>query len=355
MPISPKVANDIKAYAQKLGRTEAELTASYNAFYTEEKALHPQMNEEQLMQRANFRLYASVKSELRSPAVACDIMVIAQTTARDVTETQRRDAVALWKSNPEEALRRRVVDADGNPIDSRATWEDGRPNPFFGKKIEPTFIRTMFGIGKPLGDKNPIQFFALSQFNEASQTILPEGKTVRLRAIIKGSEGMYTANTYRLAAGQYAEVAPLINKPLLDILREAPPTLKATIGGLMEWHNLHKDDARRVAIVEGDVTYVNRDPNANGNYLIVMEDVTAAGPEMTEAEGITVFTDRAPDFGVASKIIVVGRTTLGQGYNPDTRQADASMPKRVIINAYAVYVDPLYRVPPNEDRVISSK
>ena len=57
------------------------------------------------------------------------------------------------------------------------------------------------------------------------------------------------------------------------------------------------------------------------------------------------------DFGTGSRVVVVGRTVVGPGFDRETRQIDTSI-QRTMINAFGVWAEPEFLIPIEEERVI---
>ena len=114
---------------------------------------------------------------------------------------------------------------------------------------------------------------------------------------------------------------------------------------------MHQGDPERICIFEGDVVFIRSEPTSVGNRLMVVEDETLLD---LDAEGITVWIHQdiahMIDFGVGSRVVVVGRTVTMPGFNRETRQIDRSI-TRIGINAFGVFADPKFKVPIDEQTV----
>jgi len=74
------------------------------------------------MSRALNRLKLIYKKQLRSPAVGFEGIVLGAEEPRDMNARLIRDAIGMFKLNPQAAVSQGVTNEDGQPLDTRATW-----------------------------------------------------------------------------------------------------------------------------------------------------------------------------------------------------------------------------------------
>jgi len=273
----------------------------------------------------------------------------------DVTAKQRAYAEHLFRTDPEKAVREGYTDVNGTPLDIRETLPTGAKNPFYGKPLRPVFVRQSVGIGRPArgGD---LKLMILTQMLDQAKNPPPLGKSVRFLGRMRLQDELhYQINSVRatkfnpVTLKEFPEVAP---QTVVKILQDAPDVYKVTCADLEAWHREHASDIRRVCILEGDVMLIRREPTAFGSYMMVIEDETIMD---LAGVGITVWVHEdikhMLDFAVGSRVIIVGRTVIGPGWNPETRQLDREI-ERVMVNAFGVWAIPEYKIPLEEERVL---
>lgn len=320
-------------YAEKLGRPKEYFEQLYQQFLAELKKFHPEEDEEKLKIKAKFLVYRQVKAELRSPAIAFEGIVIGYSDLRDITAAQRNQALEMYRLDPIKAIQEGWTDEHGTPLDNRPTLPNGRENPFYGKPLQPVFVRESFIIGKHYGKDEAMRLIIVQQIGERARMKPPLFKYVTFRA----NERSVTPNRIIARAGSPTRFDVLPKQvDIASLLRDAPENFKVPmLADLMQWHNAHADDRFRVCVIEGDVVQVRNEPSSIGNKMIVIEDESIMG---IENEGITVWVpgDFELDFGPGSHVFVVGRTAVGPGWNPETRSLDSNI-QRVMVNAFGVF------------------
>lgn len=97
---------------------------------------------EKLLQQKVQSYVAHVKRGLARFRGIC----VGVTEKRDILAGLAAQAQAAYKENPQLAVAQGLVrvEQDGTviPLDNRETWEDGTPNPNYGKPLKPVFRRT---------------------------------------------------------------------------------------------------------------------------------------------------------------------------------------------------------------------
>lgn len=374
----------LKEWADRVGRPVSELAEECKAIKASLKIAIPGRDEKWYDDAAIRREFLRIKSDLQSPAKPYDVVFLGYSGALDVTATEIAEKRALWEnlSTREQAVAegqvyrhdpsagprmqttvdgKKVDVADGMPLDTRE-WmippdpekgTPGRRNPRRGKPLAPLMIRTQIGLGKPTTGKD-IKFVSVMTTGDRVKDLPPLFKPVRSRLNLRSEDAYrYVCNAStktRYEPTVMPEFQPEMLTAVIEMLEAAPNRM--AINQLAEYHKANERDARRIVVVEGDVSRINREPTAFGSYLLVIEDVSK---EDLEAEGLTVWVpgdlEDQLDFGVGSRILVVGRTTIGAGFNRETGQLDAAI-ERILLNAVAIVALPEWRVPPEEERVI---
>ena len=144
------------------------------------------------------------------------------------------------------------------------------------------------------------------------------------------------------------EFGEVTESSVCEILADSPEEFRCELADLMDWHEEHSADQRRVVIVEADVIYVATQPNSVGSYMMVIEDESTMD---IEGEGITVFVHSQIasqlDFGAGSRVFVVARTSTGAYYDRETRTSNPEI-QVAMLNAFGVWAIPEFRIPPDE-------
>lgn len=387
--IPAEITLKIKEWAAKLGKSTEEVTTEFKGLRTMFKTSVPGKTAEWYNQTARRRLYLTIKGELHSPAKPFDVIALGYSAAIDVTAKERGEKEELWEDpetreqaviekkvyrfNPAEETTRMVFAGpekkpvpDGFVLDTRK-WmtppneekgEKGRKNPGFGKPLLPRFIRTLVHFGRPIkgGDFKLVSVMC-SQGHPSKLPTPPRGKAVRTRINLRTDKPhQYECNqstSMRFDPIVIPEFPEINDKVICGILGSAPAALRPTIAKLMDWHNDNEKNQRRLVIIEADATFISQNPTAYGSYMMVLEDESE---ENLEAEGLPCWVpgELKPildTFGPYSRVFVIGRTNIGEGYDRETRQSLPDV-KRVNLNANAIFVVPDRRVAPEEQAVV---
>jgi len=340
-----------KEWADKTGIPYDELIAKFNDNLATLKKLHPTRPEQSLTMQARYMVYASIKSRMFTRAQPFDIIFLGYNAAMDVTRAQRELALQIWRTDREKAIREGWTDAEGNPLDNRPTVPEG----LRGRRLVPTFLRQSIGIGRP-AKGGELKLTITTHIGDQASNVPPIGKPVRCLLNLRSDEPYrYIANSSKFTKYepvQMSEFPKVDEKVICDLLLKAPNDFRTTLADLHQWHLKHENDNRRICIVDANVIYQRPDPLPSGSYLLVIEDESMMD---LEGEGVTVFVNGELkdmlDFGVGSRVIVLGRTTTGPGFNRETRQLDTSI-VRTMINGFGVWAIPEFKIPKEESEVL---
>jgi len=349
---SPKTMEKLTAWAKKIGRDVDELLKRWEQEVKTAQAAFPGATREFYDTRARHAVAMSIALQLRTRAVPVNAVLIGVNVKRDITEPQRRLALEEFKKDPTAAIAKGLVNADGVPLDTRKTLGvlpsgEPRPNPRYGKPIQPFYQKNVIGIGYPIDEKaRPMKLINLVLRGPQADLEVPIGEPVRFRANVRTE----LKDKYIMASGvatvfdkhPFPEVA---GKTVIDLLNAAPPEIKPSVFELFDWHMERQEEVTRTAIIFGDAIGKSEEPSAAGGYLVLVGDVD----EDPEFEGVPCFLpenwlDTIKSFGVGSKVFVIGQTALGVDLTTGERT-------RVIINGYGIFVHPDYKVEPSETRV----
>jgi len=396
--LEEKTKKLIDEWSAKSGRPVAELVKTFEEYIVSFTKSIPGKTSTEYEDYARRKLFLDIKADMVSPAKPFDYIVFGSSTKVDGSAGDREEYRALWNNpqtraqavaegkvyqyDPSKGPRMQmVVDGkkidvpDGTPLNTRY-WmipEDkekgikGRKNPQYSKPLQPSFFKNVVGFGRPaVGGK--LKLIALMANREVADLTPPIGKAVRSKLNLKQDKDfMYVCNSsskMKYEPSTLVELEPVTDVKICEILATAPVYDKDTapngifppLSQLRNWHDANKDNKRALCVFSGDVTRINRDPTQFGSFLVVIEDTSNLD---LEAEGTPVWIpssleDQIANFGVGSKVYGIARTNIGPGFNRDTGQLDASI-ERVQLNAIAIFADPAFRVPPEEQSVIEGE
>ena len=316
----------LQQWSEKLGIPIDELTKKVEAYKANLKKLYPDKSDEWIHARAMGVLGAQLSTLLRSPAKPYKALVFGFSTVRDLNARLRREALDLFKEDPDKAIMEGyVMLEDGKPVvlDTRREL-GGRPNPRFGRPLRPVYARTVVGLCQPYTG-GPVKLFNLLD-RHAHEQELALGKTYLFRANLRREESQRRIFTSSVVT-QFQEIEPFLDQDVVTLLQNAPAEFKCSPIDLEEWHSKYGSDPYRVVIVEGDVLLSRDQPTETGNKIMSVGDVM----EDMDFPGVTVFVPPHCDvFPTGSRVIVVGMTTLGRDIFTGERT-------RIILNAYGVY------------------
>jgi len=346
--LSMQTMNMLREWAQKTGRPFEELVQLLNQHMQNIQQAHPSMKPEVVERRARFLVYRELKAAMRYPGLQTfDCVFLGLNAAMDVFARRRAEALAAYEANPEDAVRRGLCRPDGTPIfrlPSGATIDISQP----------VLLRQTVGIGRP-ATGGALKWIVMIH-RRADVNRLPPLKTpVRFSAIKRGEiDWRYSTTMTRITRFdpvQMQEFKSLDDTEICELLRTAPQQTRVTCNALSAWHATNQADRERICVLEGDSVFIRPEPTAVGNVLMIVEDETIMD---LDAEGVTVWVHRdildMINFGVGSRVLILGRTVSMPGWDRETRQIDRTV-TRIGLNAFGIYADPVFRIAPEEEAV----
>jgi len=329
-----------KMLASKLSLTTEEINKEFEEILKDEKEIHSSLPLEQQEMRSLKRLALAYKKQMRSPAVGFEGVIFATSDCVDIIAKKRREAIELFKKDPQAAVTQGVTDENGAPLDTTEIWSTGRQNPNFGKPLsEHNYLKNIWGIAKKQKDANsqPKFFQMLLTGSQATENI-PIFQSLMFQAIDKGeADGVLKLNPSsftKFVEGNF-EVPELAS-----IVKNYIPSAK--IGELRNYHELNKDGFNRIVAVEADVSMMMLEPTSVGSRIITLEDDSSL--EDFDANGLTCWVPERInlDFAEGSKIIVLGRTA--QGFKRDEEGNQTEELGDVTLNVFGIYVLPEFKI-----------
>lgn len=331
-------------WAEKLSLSKDEINAEFNRIFAEEKTIHIDLDEDQQTKRTLQRLALIYKKQLRSPAIGFEGIIIAASDCIDIVAKQKREAIALYRTDPQTAIGEGVTNEEGVPLDTKATWSTGRVNPRFGKPLpDNNFLRNIYGVAMQSKTKEMPKFFSMTlSGKKATDENLPMFKPTRFMAINKTQQE--TEAAYQLNSSSFTNF-------VVDEKMDLPEykTLIAThvetikMSELESYHTLNKDNFNRLVAVEGDVSMLNLEPTSVGSRVMAVEDPEASLEDL-DSKGLTCWTPERIkiDFAEGSKVIVLGRTAQGKKKNEQGELTEEL--GDVTLNVFGLYAIPEYKI-----------
>jgi hypothetical protein len=312
----------------------------------------PDKNAKFYIDRANFFVFRDVKASRFTRSKPIKEIILGFNQEYDLSSAKRKIAEDMYNTEREKAIREKITDEMGVPLDNEARMPWGDSNPNYGQPLEPRYIRQSVGIGR-LADGTGLKL-SVNTHNGAQALIpIPTGKGIELTGTIKSSDDlrqMINISSQAKYEDTVFEEFPggVDASTVCELLAGAPDEYKSDLAGLEAWHKAHEGDRQRFVILEVDAMYIATEPMSTGNWLMIVQDESVMD---VEAEGTTVFIHPQiaymVDFANFSKIYVIGRTQMGNAYNRETKKADPTK-KRVLINAFGVWAIPEYKIPREE-------
>lgn len=338
--MDPKNVQKINTWAAKLGIPAQELIQKVNKLIAEQMASKPGLSPQQAEQRAMYKLYSELKSQLRSRSKPFYFLCLGLAEPIDLTRTQRETALQIWHEDPQRAIAEGWTDAEGTPLDNREYLQrpDGTQfkNPNYMKPIQPVLRRMAFGVAQPTDGSKPPKAAILILRDENTNNPPPVGKTVQINVLLREE----LPDKYILYDSRSMKIN-VVNDVLgtvQQVLQTAPAGIQVPISQLEAWHVQHQNDRYAVVITKGLLTFKQPNATSRGSHILVIEDPDSMD---IEQEGVTVFLPQdyvwmIDSVEIGDMVYVVGKTTLAPGWNPETGQLDENL-QRVIINGWAVF------------------
>jgi hypothetical protein len=336
-------------WSKKLSVSVSDIEKEFQTFLENEIQIHPDLSEEDRKTRALQRTMLLYKKRLRSPAIGFEGIIIGTSDCVDMVAKQKKDALDLYRANPEFAIAQGFVNEEGIPLDTRKEFSPGRKNPNYGKPLpEHNWVRNIYGIAvktKNANDKPKIFFMTITG-DKAQNESLPLFKKVRFMAIDRtpkeSADNLYVLNSSLFTEFIIDDELEFQISDAIEALRASPFFVK--IKDLQQYHDSTKNNFNRIAIVEGCVSSLKYEPTLLGNRVMVVEDENLAIEDIEANTGVTCWIPLRIDidFAEGSKVIVVGRTAQGKKRdeegNPTEELGD------VTLNVYGVYAIPEYKI-----------
>jgi hypothetical protein len=341
------IRQTLDSWAEALGTEPKTLYTDFEAMLADEKEVHPQFEQEQLQQRALRRVRIRAKREHGPMAFAsgtADAVILGVSGLIDTARKLREDAIALYRENPAGALKMGVVDAKGQPIDTRKSFEaTGQANPFYGRPLRAhNMIQLVAGIVTLEQDGTrmlPRPFVAIVDRNDPASKQPPLFHRVKfpftsyqddetIFAVERQKGEKITGLRVRTPRGVEFEDAGPVDP--VSVVQKYCPEIVVPLEQLEEWAQNHGQ--RELVAVEGDVVRLDMTPNpSTQNRRIQIDnghDITGFGTT------IWVPTTVPIDFAEESAVFAFGNARAGA---PDSTFGAS-------VNAMGLYALPDYKM-----------
>jgi len=344
--INPTIAEQLTGWATSHKEKPEKYIKIFMDKMVDVESHHPSWSVEKKEERAISLARAEIKALRRSPAIYFTGFILGASAPRDIYGHLRVRANQAAQEDFDKAVRARLVNPDGEPLDTRKNLSSGKPNPNYMKKVPPAvFIKNVVGAVAPETDPKAMKPFVMNMTREMAQARVPIGIKAKFRA---NMQRRMPEDRYLLNSSVYTRFEELpdeswTEQAKIEMLQKHPGFVP--LGKLMDWNAANVADMQKVIVTEGDVVAVSTQPSETGNLRMVLED-TSLG---MDADPVTVFMsgDMNIDFGPGSRVLVIGRLNVGRGLNRETGQLDPNI-KVPVIAGYGIYSMPEFRRPPEE-------
>jgi tellurite resistance-related uncharacterized protein len=381
--------NELQVWADKIGEPVKDLQQRYTDEIADVKKNHPEMSDEGSKNRALKILYSKIKADMRSRAEAFDFIPMGVTSKRDMNQRKKEDFLAKYANvatrdealtgtdgvrvkvmiNQETGEEKPIVVDDREWIEFQRDGKDAKfKNRGFGKELAETNVRDIIAIGKRSGTSEGWRILRINAMRSLADSWPTLGAQLKTKFNVR-KEDELTVDVRAAEVTQWNNVISIPGMPdatteegMYKLLGSLPDWLKTSLGSedLKDYHEVNKEDYSRVALVEGDITYVGHDANENGSHMVVFEDESSFD---IEAEGIQGYVGKELkdwiQFSPGTHVRALVRT--GEGNVRDRESGELVTTtndkgekvnvKRVIFSVLGIVADPDSKVPytPAED------
>jgi len=343
----------IKEISEKLKIDEEEVNKNYSLILKDIEKTHSELDDKQRKDFAMSRLLTRYKRLLRSNAVSFEGVVLGAAPTFDTIAKKRNDAIEAFKRNPAEATQLGLTNPDGEPLDTRKVFSTGKPNPRYGKPLpEKSLIRNVFGVASTK-DGSP-KFFNLTLNGDQTKIDIPMFKPVTFMAINRSPQNSDSFILNGSVVTKFEAIDEIEGMPMTGNSIDIEKIVKSyvsvsTLRDIREWHEKHKNDITRFVAVEGQVLDMGLEPTSYGSKRLVITEPELVFDESGSVPDLLCWVpeDTEIDFGVESKVIVLGQTSLGKKVIRDEegRFVPTDEEGDVFLNAFGVYAYPEFKVP----------
>ena len=319
---------------------------------------------EQKSNLARNRLNLSKSKEQASKAIPWEGIVIGIGDLIDTVAKARKATEAAFRADALKTMKGWIynevlvlADKDGHPL-----YPETDMNKRFGRANKPlpehSWLRSIYLVARPIDPKTkqvgPYKKTLMSMNGNSAidMSSILQMETTKFKGINKTNDEDNKNNVYRINSSTFTkfERTEIKDFPPIETILPAIDTYKQ-LGEVETYHEQNKDNKIRWVITEGSVAALNLEANPkSGNKSMMITDESMLY-STTDKSGIWCWipVDRniKLDFGVESRIYIVGKTSRGTARDAQGNRLEG-VPGDVSINVYGLYVPELFKVAPNE-------
>jgi hypothetical protein len=320
--VSKEIADKLEELSEKYKTPLEEVTKKFEEVRNDPKRVSISLDEDDADKRALNMTGLLVRRKAVSKTEDFVGFFCAVGRLVDNAAIQRRIAEKAWKANPVEAVRKGLVDKDGNPLENRKNFRTkGQPLP------EHDYSRLSMGVCSKDGtEEDPHQFRLYSRRNQAKDNPPPMFQWLRFNVIDKTKENsiMPTYSTSKYTEYKPVELDVPIEEGMMVFLQDNEPVPLPELSAAFEAAR-RAGRKRAFVVTQGLVSdldlnvkkWSQNDPE--GYITMQIYDVDMPEDEIGYGGGVRVrVPEHVPiDFARNSEVIVIG--SLSKADRLDTK------------------------------------
>src|SRR3990172_6032190 len=310
----------LQQIAAKSGKPLAEVKNTYN---TALASLPPNITGDQARTKYALKIAnRDLTGGSKSNAIAFEGVIFGAEEARDMMVGVRKKAIEEYQRDPSGFVNSGQGRMEGTTLillDNRATFADGKANPFFGKeKPNNFFIRRLKAAIRKPGESTYTPGTIQLRGDQANIPVIL-GKLVGFRAL-----GDIVNGEFELRSSTVTQFETKQELPAEEQIRILDSTFSNHYKELGECLSYHKslegkpDFYERYVITEGAVRYIKFAATPDKSHMVILGD-----DSLPDDKGVQVWVPNKLrsliNFGRDSIITVIGRTRVGPGWDSKNR------------------------------------
>lgn len=299
-------------WGEAAGVDDARVEELFNQALISEQQIHPALSAEDQGKRALRRTRIAIKRESGAPGGSqgelFEMLFIGIGGMIDTVRRVREEAEKLFQSNPDKAVGAGICNEAGEPLETREYWGTGTKNP---------------GFGKPLAQWNNIRPSAVIVKKEDEVVVARTTLDANAEYATDPPE-LFTVHEAKVTSERDDDSGLMLNFSrtfgFITLEKELDPEDVLRWPALEEYWTSELDMAeyideygdRSICIMEGDVTYMDLDPEEGMSQSLYIDDESDEDSDW----GVRVWLPDwfEPDFSVDSRVIVLGNPRHHEQY-----------------------------------------
>jgi len=264
--IPESILESLKEYSEQLWIPLDRLKADLVKYYRMDVEKHPKANKHWIRAKRKLRGELRRQGSLFSPTRVFEGFIIGESGLLDFVEILKNKAVAAYKRDPDRAVRDKLTDIDGTPLDPRErifTSKGWKENPNYLRPFaydDHSYARTLYGVVRKI---NSDYQFASVYFrgDQAAELKYPFLSDVRFRAMERntGTSGF----GLELNATQYTDIQKVdLDIKHSEVLKSVMPKIYRLSELDMAWSVLGRDPTSPM-VIEADVVSIKLKDNSD--------------------------------------------------------------------------------------------